>query len=58
MVIKNKTFGEYLAKDSRGRRIKSETYNLGLYKNLETVLGENFFLWFLPTSKKNIFLRK
>ena len=51
MIISNRTFPEMLLRDSRGKRVQFDTYDVGSIRNIEKVLGENFLFWLLPVRK-------
>ena len=51
MIIVNKTTIEY--KEKTNIINSNSKYNLGIFKNLQEVLGQNILLWMIPYTQYN-----
>lgn len=52
LISKQYTTIEYCEKRSEGdSTFKKSPYNLGIFRNLQSILGNNVLLWFIPVCK-------
>ena len=57
LITKSFTTIEFCEKSQDGDlNFKTSPYNLGFYRNFQSVLGNNAFLWFVPIGKINTYI--